>query len=66
VLGDALASDGTLDRIYEALYLKCREQAAIIDSQSAAETAVMGPLPIKAASPAAFQSARPRSGKPQP
>ena len=49
--------DGTLDRIHEALYIKCREAegreasptACIIDSQSVKSAEKGGPLSIRAA-----------------
>ncbi len=55
---DGWSWDGTLDRIHDALYVKCREAvareasptAAIIDSQSALPTA-MGAIPRKRARP---------------
>ena len=63
---DLWSWDGTLDRIHEALYVKCREQvgreaspsAAIIDSQSVRSAEKGGPRSIR---PATMRERRSRA-----
>jgi len=66
---DLWSWDGTLDRIHDALYMRCREAgsreanptAAIIDSQSAKSAEKGGPASIRPATMRARKS-RARSG----
>jgi len=66
---DLWSWDGTLDRIHDALYMRCREAAsreanptaAIIDSQSAKSAEKGGPASIRPATMRARRS-RARSG----
>ena len=61
---DLWSWDGTLDRIHDVLYVKCREQAfreasptaAIIDSQSVKSAEKGGPAPIRRATMRARRS----------